>query len=106
MGNLNAYSPASNLHAAVKAVLGMFILEEPQPDNDTYTAGLRTDHTMELLYHEDMLRGPTTVFRILREHFVLKRISYVDHSNSNSITYGHINMFLTSDEDCDVATPR
>lgn len=61
---------------------------------------------VELLYCDDIIQGPNTLFRVLRDYSVLKGFKIQQHSKSNTLTHGIANLFFTSHEDCDFAFER
>lgn len=65
--SLEAFSPVSKQKQEVKAVLDMLLRAEPQLSDEECIDGLRQDLGVELLYSGEIISGPTTLFRLIRD---------------------------------------
>lgn len=92
---LAGYRPSSSAQADVKAALATIISQDPQPSNEECINTLRDDLPPEVLYSTELLKGPTTLFRILRDYLAVKGLTYSPHPRSNRIAYGLVDMFFT-----------
>ena len=91
---LNGYRPSSSSQADIKAALATVISQEPQPPDEECINTLRDDLPPEVLYSSELLKGPTTLFRILRDYFTVKGLQYTPHPRRNRIAYGLVDMFF------------
>lgn len=82
----------------LKAVLILFVDAQPQLSDAEYVAGLREHLTTETLLNPEILIGPSTLYRILRDYLLRKGFGYVSHPSSSRIYKGLANCFL-EDED-------
>ena len=71
----------------------LYINEDPQPPNVECITSLREDLPPEVLYSNEVIKGPTMLFRILRDYLSLKGLTYSQHPMSNRISHGLVNMF-------------
>lgn len=101
--NLEGYRPSSSAQADVKAALATIIVQDPQPPAEDCIDALRDDLPPEVLYSKELLKGPTTLFRILRDYLTVKGLHYTAHARSNRIAYGLVDMFFTDIPDRIVA---
>lgn len=60
----------STHQADLKGVLEVTISREHQPPDEETVEELRVDLCVELLYTTELLKGPNTLFRILRDFLV------------------------------------
>lgn len=97
---LSEYNPISTSDCQFKSVLALYVNADPQPSNEECIQGLQDDLTVEMLFQEEVLRGPTTLFRLLRDYIVTKGFNYVPCPGSNRIIKGIANSFFdTSDKE-------
>ena len=96
---LNAYDPRSMIQYDVKATLGIHVLAEPQPESDVCIGNLREDLPPEVLYSKEMLRGPTVLYRLIRDYLVVKGLTYTPHLTTNRISHGLVNMIYVDNSD-------
>ena len=92
---LDGYSPSSSVQADIKAALATVVSRDPQPSNEECINTLRDDLPHEFLYSTELLKGSTTLFRILRDYLVVKGLQYTPHPRSNRIAYGLVDIFFT-----------
>lgn len=71
---------ANSVSAHSKAALNIFINRDPQLGSEETTIDLRNELTVDLLFSNEIIRGPNTLFQILREYSVLKGFKYKRHS--------------------------
>ena len=100
---LNGYRPSSSSQAGVKAALATIISQDPQPSDEDCINTLRDDLPPEVLYSSELLKGPTTLFRILSDYLMVKRLQYTPHPRSNRSAYGLVDMFFVDVPDCIIA---
>ena len=86
--NLKDYAPISSAHGGIKAAMSVIIMADPQPSDEAAIRDLRQDLPPSVLYSEEALSGPHTLYRILRDYLVVKGCQYKQHPKSNRITYG------------------
>ena len=91
---LYGYRPSSSGQADIKAALATFISQDPQLSNEECINTLRDDLPPEVLCPTEFLKGPTTLFRILRDYLTVKGLQYTPHPRSNRIAYGLVDMFF------------
>ena len=96
---LNAYDPRSIIQCDVKATLSIHVSADPQPDPDVCISNLREDLPPEVLYAKEMLRGPTVLYRLIRDYLVVKGLAYTPHPTSNRISHGLVNMIYVDNTD-------
>jgi len=96
---LSEYDPPSFPQKDIKATMALTIMKEPQWPDEVAVQALREDISAEVLYSDEMLRGPTTLFRILRDYLRHYGLEYSQGPGSNRISNGLVNMFLVFDED-------
>lgn len=101
--SLAEFVPAGVASNNFKAVLQLFVNMEPQLPNEDCINGLQEDLTVEMLYCDEIIRGPTTLFRLLRDYLVLKGFRYRQHPDTNKLTYGLAVSFFTCEEDREYA---
>lgn len=103
---LSAFHPVSTALADFKSFLELYINAEPQTDNSESVQGLKDGLTVEMLYQRELLTGPNTLFRILRDNFVLKGCQYVPCSRTRRLIEGAINSFFANEEEKAYAMQR
>ena len=72
---LSSYDPRSMMQCDVKATIALHVMTEPQPDPNVCVSNLRADLPPEVLYAREMLRGPTVLYRPIRDYLVVKGLS-------------------------------
>ena len=82
-----------------KAALSLFIESEPQLSKEDCIDRLREDLSVEVLYSIDALKGPTTLYRIIRVYLSLNGVPYKQHPGSTKIAFGLVNIFFIDEED-------
>ena len=95
---LESYDPASIKSKDLKAALKVIIFSEPQPPDEECLEILREDIQVESLYNDDILNGPTVLFRVLRDYLVLIGVTYKRHEDSNKLSYGIANTFFENED--------
>lgn len=70
--SLNDFKPNSTGHEEFNSVLTLFVEAEPQLINAELISGLKEDVLVEMQFKPDILQGPFTLYRILRDYLVLK----------------------------------
>lgn len=59
-----------------KAALATVISYDPQSSNEDCVNNLRGDLPLEVLYSSELLKGPTALFRVLRDYLTGKGLQY------------------------------
>ena len=85
---LTNYTPISPHQINVRATILMHLSADPQPPNEVLITRLREDLPVEVLYDQENIRGPSTLYRILRDYLVLNGLEYSQHEGSNRIVMG------------------
>lgn len=96
--DLSAFNPHSNALKDFKATLELHINKEPQPSNEECLSNLQDDFTVDMLYSSEVLSGPTTLFRILRDYLILLGEAYIKHPEHPNLFYGIANSFLSEED--------
>lgn len=84
---LQECSPVSSHLAKSKAAFEFFVVSEPQLINSKSIERLQKDLSVELLYPEKMIRGPTNSFCLSRDYLIRKCFDYIQHPANNKIIY-------------------
>ena len=63
----------------------MHLSADPQPPSEVLITRLRDELQVEVLYDQENIRGPSTLYRILRDHLALNALEYSQHEGINCI---------------------
>ena len=66
----------------------MHLSADPQPPSEVLITRLREDLPVEVLYDLEYIRGPSTLYRILRDYLVFNGLQCSQHEGSNRIVMG------------------
>lgn len=77
-----------------KAVLQLFVNMEPQISKEDCIIGLQEVLPVELLFRDEIVKDPTTLFRLLRDYLFQKRFSYRQKQDTNKLMIGIKIFFL------------
>lgn len=77
----------------MKAGLSVIINRNEQLNPEECINGLQKGPTIEFPYSEDVIRGPTTLFHVLRDYLVLKSFQYKQHLNTDKLLFGIAHCF-------------
>ena len=95
---LASFKPATIKSQDLKAALETNICIDPQPTNEEALENLQEDITVDTLYNEEILSGPTTLFRVLRDYLVHIGIPYKQHPKKNLLSLGIALTFFYGEE--------
>lgn len=95
---LNSFLPGSVKSQDLKAALVTTICAEPQPSNEEALEYLQEDLPVETLYNEELLKGPTTLFRVLRDYLVHIGVPYHPYPRNNRLAFGIANTFFSGED--------
>ena len=77
----------------------MHLSADPQPPSEVLIKRLRQDLTVEVLYDQENVRGPSTLYRTLRDYVVLNGLEYSHHGVNNRIIMGQPATLYESEAD-------
>ena len=103
---LNGFEPQSVVGKEVKATLSLYINLEPQLSKAEVIAGLKEALPAEILFHNDVINGPTILFKILRDYLLLQDFTYTPYPNQIRISWGIANSFFDDRDDKELAIAR
>ena len=83
----------------VRATILMHLATDPQPENEVLITHLREDLPVEVLYDQEIIRGPSTLYRVLRDYLVFNGLQYAQHEGSNRIVMGLLGILYESEAD-------
>lgn len=93
--HISDHNPGRIPSAEFKATLFFYVLADSQFSDEKCINGLQQDLVVEILFQPDVLRGPRTIFRILRDFLTLKEFTFEMALGSNRVTTGIYNCFFT-----------
>lgn len=99
---LVTYIREATTHSELKAVLELLINSDRQQTPETFLTILREHLSVETIYSHTNLRGPATLFCVLRYYSVLQCLQYVPHPQSRQIYYGLVSSFFQTQEEKDI----
>lgn len=73
---LNGFEPYSVAGKELKSVLSLYMNMTPQPEKGQIISGLQDALPVETLFHHDIIRGPTVLYKVLRDYLVLQGHTY------------------------------
>ena len=100
---LQEYNPVRSAIKDVKAAIALIVCADPQPGDENCVMQLREDLPPGTLYSQEMVNGPTTLYRLLRDYLVLKGCHYQQHPESNRISFGLPGTLYDNQVDRDIA---
>ena len=96
---LEDLQPALAKAQDVKATLLSIMKEDPQPSPDECIVRIREELPVETLFDPDLLSGPATIFRVLRDYLKLKNFDYQQDPSDIKIYMGLLFSFYSSPEE-------
>ena len=96
---LNNFNSVVPVVQDVKSAMNILISEEPQPSDADCIQQLRDDLPPNTLFCSEMLSGPTTLFRLLRDYLILKGLTYSPHPGTSRLSHGIVNMLYDDEND-------
>lgn len=105
--SLNGYHPATQATDDFKAVLHLSVNKEPNKEMRPVLKDYKKtcSKTPLLLYCDELIRGRTVLYRVLRDYLVLKHFHHERHPTTNKIMFGLVHCFL-SEKDLEYAFKR
>lgn len=97
--SLQNYHPVNQQIADFKAAFEACVNRKLQLLDIKSIKGLQEDLTVEPLYWADVIHGPITLFRLLRDYLVIKGFQCVQHSNINKLRFRIAFIFIDNEED-------
>lgn len=71
----------------------------PQLPKKTILEHLQDEITVVILYHPDIIGGPTILYKLLRDNLILNWFTYTPYPGHCGINYGLANCFFTDQSD-------
>lgn len=101
VGELNGFTAVARieLEAIRDSVLVLITQDDPALTHGQVLTALREDISPAMLYSQEVLRGPHTIHRILRNLLSVLGEEYQQHPQSNRVAWGLPAQFFESEED-------
>lgn len=80
-------------------MLEVYVKAEHQRSNDEIISDIMQDLSAQLLYCEESIKRPITIFRLLRDYLILKGFGYIYDKEKQRVMYGLVNCFLDAEVD-------
>lgn len=74
-------------------MLEIYVNAEPQKRNDEIPADSNRDLSVELIYCDEIIKGPIMLFWLLGDYLFLKGLRYTFHRENKGIMYELVNCF-------------
>ncbi len=97
--DLEALDPSLTKAKDVKSTLLSILKDDPQPSPDECITRVREELPVETLYDPDLLSGPATLFRILRDYLIIKEFVYQRDPSDVKIYMGLLFSFYNTPEE-------
>lgn len=95
---LPIFFSATKPSAGFKTILQDYVNRDSQLSNKESITDLQEDLAVKLIYCDEAIRGATTLFRVLKNYPVLKKLNYAQHPNTNKIMFGTAHCFVTPED--------
>lgn len=101
--SLAAYTPSSKALLDVKTAISVYVDADPQLSNEEVINRVREDLPVESLYETNVIQGPSTLFRTVRDYLSFKGLHYEQHPDNNQVARGSPRMLYTTSQEREYA---
>ena len=85
---LQEYNPVRSSIKDVKAAISLIVCADSLPGDEDCVMQLRENLPPGTLYSQEMVNGPTTLYRLFRDYLGLKGCHFKQHPERNRISFG------------------
>lgn len=95
---MHAYTPATLQTVDLKTALSDITDAEPQPCDQEFLEILKHNMQFEIPFHSEIISRPSVSFQVLQGYSILKEATYIEHSNTNQLSYLFANNVLNEED--------
>lgn len=96
---LHEFNPTGSHDINVKAALQFWVNSDPLTSTGECILGLNENGSVEIVFHNDFVHGPTTLYHLVRNYLVLKGFVYEMQAGTNRFPNEIAYILLDIEED-------